>query len=61
MTIERDADDVARCFALERELFEEGWERTFLGEVRGLISAGAFVPSGTCRAAQELVARGCTG
>ena len=43
MTIERDADDVARCFALERVLYEGGWEQTFAGEVVGLISAGAFV------------------
>src|SRR5438105_5627553 len=27
MVIEREADDVARCFALERELFHEGWDR----------------------------------
>ena len=33
MTIERDADDVARCFLLERELFERGWRREFDGEV----------------------------
>ena len=26
MVIERDADDVARCFLLERELFERGWD-----------------------------------
>jgi ribonuclease R len=43
MTVERDADDVARCFALERALYEGGWEQTFRGEVVGLISAGAFV------------------
>ncbi len=43
VTIERDADDVARCFALERALYEGGWEQTFGGEVVGLISAGAFV------------------
>ena len=43
MTIERDADDVARSFALERALYEGGWEQTFAGEVAGLISAGAFV------------------
>jgi ribonuclease R len=42
-TIERDSDDVARCFALERALYEGGWERAFGGEVIGLISAGAFV------------------
>jgi ribonuclease R len=43
MVIERDADDVARCFALERALYEGGWEQTFRGEVTGLISAGAFI------------------
>jgi len=47
MTIERDADDVARCFALERALYEDGWERVFAGEVVGLISAGAFIAFGT--------------
>jgi ribonuclease R len=46
MEIERDADDVARCFALERVLHEQGWERTFVGEVVGVISAGAFVAFG---------------
>jgi len=43
MTIERDADDVAACFDLERRLYEHGWEQRFSGEVVGLISAGAFV------------------
>jgi ribonuclease R len=43
MTIERDADDVASCFALQRLLFEGGQEQVFAGEVTGLISAGAFV------------------
>jgi ribonuclease R len=46
MRIERDADDLARCYALEQALYEDGWERTFTGEVRGLISAGAFVSFG---------------
>jgi ribonuclease R len=46
MEIERDADDVARCFALEGVLHEQGWEQTFAGEVVGLISAGAFVAFG---------------
>jgi ribonuclease R len=46
MEIERDADDVARCFALERELLESGGEATFGGEVVGLIAAGAFVAFG---------------
>jgi ribonuclease R len=47
MIIERDADDIARCFLLERELARLGWERTFEGEVVGLIGAGAFVAFGS--------------
>jgi ribonuclease R len=43
MIIERDADDVARCFALERVLYERGHDQVFAGEVTGLISAGAFI------------------
>ncbi len=43
MTIERDADDVAACFDLERRLYDWGYEQEFAGEVVGLISAGAFV------------------
>ncbi|MFL5822622.1 MAG: ribonuclease R family protein [Solirubrobacteraceae bacterium] len=46
MMIERDADDVARCFLLERELSESGRETRFEGEVVGLIGAGAFVDFG---------------
>jgi len=46
MKIERDGDDIARCFALEQALYEGGWEQTFAGEVTGLISAGAFVAFG---------------
>jgi len=46
MTIERDADRVARCFVLERELYESGLEREFAGEVTGVIGAGAFVAFG---------------
>ncbi|HEY3726686.1 MAG TPA: RNB domain-containing ribonuclease [Solirubrobacteraceae bacterium] len=47
MTIERDADDVARCFLLERELFASGDRGSpFDGEVVGLIGAGAFVAFG---------------
>jgi ribonuclease R len=46
MTIERDADDVARCFLLERELFEAGWDTPLDGEVTGLHSAGVFVAFG---------------
>jgi ribonuclease R len=41
--IERAADDVARCFALERESAEREWD----GEITGLISAGAFVAFGS--------------
>ena len=45
--IERDADDVARCFLLERDLFHGGRvDRDFEGEVVGLIGAGAFVAFG---------------
>ena len=46
MEIERDADDIARCFALEDVLLEAGWERDFDGEVVGMIPAGAFVAFG---------------
>jgi ribonuclease R len=47
MTIERDADDVARCFLLQRELLEGGdREAVLAGEVVGLIGAGAFVAFG---------------
>ncbi|HEY2141704.1 MAG TPA: RNB domain-containing ribonuclease [Solirubrobacteraceae bacterium] len=46
LTIERDAEDLARCFALEQTLYRDGWEQTFAGEVVGLISAGAFIAFG---------------
>jgi ribonuclease R len=46
MTIERDADAVARCFLLERELVDLGWGEVFDGEVTGVIGAGAFVAFG---------------
>ena len=46
MSVERAADDVARAFLLERELFERGWEQDFEGEVTGVIGAGAFVVFG---------------
>jgi ribonuclease R len=47
MMVERDADDVARCFLLERELAGAAdREREFSGEVVGLIGAGAFVAFG---------------
>jgi ribonuclease R len=46
MSIERAADAVARCFLLESELFERGWEAEWTGEVTGVIGAGAFVAFG---------------
>jgi len=46
MIVERDADDVARCFALERLLYQQGHEQLFAGEITGLISAGAFIAFG---------------
>jgi ribonuclease R len=46
MVIERDADDIARCFLLEQELFERGRETEFDGEIVSLIGAGAFVQFG---------------
>jgi ribonuclease R len=53
MTIERDADDVASCFALERLLYERGHDQPFAGEITGLISAGAFVSFGPAEAEQQ--------
>jgi ribonuclease R len=47
MLIERDADDVARCFLLERDLYDGGWDTVYDGEVTGLIGAGAFVTFGS--------------
>lgn len=44
--IERDADDVAACFHLERQLLDEGFDRAFPGEVTGLVPGGAFVAFG---------------
>jgi ribonuclease R len=46
MTIERDAGDVARCFALEDFLREHSWSERFAGEITGLIGGGAFVAFG---------------
>ncbi|MEA2404526.1 MAG: ribonuclease [Thermoleophilaceae bacterium] len=46
MKIERSADDVCLAFLLERELFEGGTERTFEGEIIGLVGGGAFVEFG---------------
>jgi ribonuclease R len=49
MTIERDADDIARAFLLERSLAAGGSigrDTVFDGEVVGLIGAGAFISFG---------------
>ncbi len=56
MTLERDADDVARCFLLQRELARAGAlrgdvgfggpEAQFEGEIVGVIGSGAFVAFG---------------
>jgi ribonuclease R len=46
MSIERRADAVARCFLLEGELFERGWQTEWAGEVTGVIGAGAFIAFG---------------
>ncbi len=54
MTIERDADDIARCFFLEG-LIGSGEEPVFDGEVVGVIGAGAFVAFGPDLAFEGLV------
>jgi len=46
MAIERSADDVARCFLLQRVLLASGPEQPFDGEVVGLVGSGAFVAFG---------------
>src|SRR4030095_10647703 len=46
MVIERDADDVARCFLLERAMYDGAWDTVYDGEITGLIGAGAFVTFG---------------
>jgi ribonuclease R len=60
MIIERDSDDVVRCFALERLLYEHGHDQLFAGEITGLISAGAFIAFGLDADAQ-MSARGSEG
>jgi ribonuclease R len=44
--LERHADDVCAAFLLDRELYDEGWETAFAGEVVGVIESGAFVRFG---------------
>jgi ribonuclease R len=46
MNIERTADDIVRCFYLERRLFESRMDAVFEGEVVGLAGVGAFVAFG---------------
>jgi ribonuclease R len=58
MRIERDSDDVARCFALEQFLFEHGRDHAFTGEITGLISAGAFIAFGPAREATAVLPPG---
>jgi ribonuclease R len=49
MMIERDADDIARCFLLSGQLSDAARleDRVFEGEVVGLIGAGAFLAFGS--------------
>jgi ribonuclease R len=44
--VERDADRVCAAYLLERELAERGAEVDFIGEISGMIRAGAFVRFG---------------
>jgi ribonuclease R len=47
MSIERTADDIARCFLLQRRLAsDDASNKPFEGEVVGLAGAGAFVAFG---------------
>jgi ribonuclease R len=58
MMIERDADDIARCFLLERMLLsadEPAGETVFEGEVVGVIGAGAFVAFGPERSFEGML------
>jgi ribonuclease R len=43
MMLERKADDVCLAFLLEHELHTNGWERSFEGEVSGLVGGGLFI------------------
>ena len=55
MAIERQADDIARCFLLERLLSGSGWETVFEGEVVGLVGSGAFVAFGPDRSFEGML------
>jgi ribonuclease R len=56
MSIERDADDIVRCFLLERRVRSEADpDEVFEGEVVGLAGAGAFVAFGARREFEGLL------
>ncbi len=55
MAIERDADDIARCFLLERLLHGAEPDAVFEGEVVGLIRSGAFVAFGPDRSFEGML------
>ncbi|MGC9221425.1 MAG: ribonuclease R family protein [Solirubrobacteraceae bacterium] len=58
VSIERDADDIARCFLLARRLrtdAQKSSEEIFEGEIVGLIGAGAFVAFGEERQHEGLL------
>ena len=55
MMIERDADDVARCFLLERALLDSDPDAVCEGEVVGVIGAGAFVAFGADQAFEGML------
>jgi ribonuclease R len=57
MLIERDADDIARCFLLAGALADSARteDRVFEGEVVGLIGAGAFIAFGAERQYQGML------
>ncbi len=44
--LEHKGDDIAACFLLEEALLDGGYDQVFVGEVTGLIGAGAFVAFG---------------
>ena len=44
--LEHKGDDIAACFLLEEVLLDGGYDQVFVGEVTGLIGAGAFVAFG---------------
>lgn len=50
MSIERDTDAIARCFALQAMLLKRGFDEVFEGEVSGLIPAGGFIAFGSSAA-----------